>query len=355
MNRVVMQEEEIRSVKGLLGEVTARHSSVDEPGFLKEVPLIAHELPRRLRRLMNEFKQEELPESACVVSGYPVDDRRIGPTPGHWKARRGVSPTLEEEVLFLLFGSLLGDVIGWATQQNGYIVHDVLPIRSDEDLQLSSGSKQHIWWHNEDAFHPYRGDYVALMCLRNPDRVPTTLSSMSSVKLDPETIAALFEPRYVIRPDESHAELRSGDSLAATACGGSNGSDGSNGSNGGASYSAYERIRGMQTKPERLSVLFGDPSSPYVRMDPYFMDPPDDDVSQRALNDLIYALDANSSEIALQPGEMLFVDNFCAVHGRKPFRAKYDGTDRWLKRINITRDLRKSRDARPACASRIIC
>jgi len=34
------------------------------------------------------------------------------------------------------------------------------------------------------------------------------------------------------------------------------------------------------------------------------------------------------------------------VHGRKPFTARFDGTDRWLKRVCITRDLRKSRDAR---------
>jgi hypothetical protein len=149
--------------------------------------------------------------------------------------------------------------------------------------------------------------------------------------------------------------------MAAAANGGPNGSNGgANGSsnggpNGGGSHSAYERIRSIYSKPERLAVLFGDPRSPYIRMDPYFMDPPDDDTSQKALNDLIYALDSNSSEIALRPGDMLFVDNFCAVHGRKPFQARYDGTDRWLKRINVTRDLRKSRDSRPACASRIIC
>ena len=38
---------------------------------------------------------------------------------------------------------------------------------------------------------------------------------------------------------------------------------------------------------------------------------------------------------ALAPGEILLVDNDVAVHGRVPFRARYDGTDRWLKRVNI--------------------
>jgi hypothetical protein len=35
------------------------------------------------------------------------------------------------------------------------------------------------------------------------------------------------------------------------------------------------------------------------------------------------------------------------VHGRKPFKARHDGTDRWLKRLDVTLDLRKSRAARP--------
>ena len=57
---------------------------------------------------------------------------------------------------------------------------------------------------------------------------------------------------------------------------------------------------------------------------------------------------------ALAPGDFIFVDNYKAVHGRKPFKAHYDGTDRWLKRVNITRDLRKSRDGRLSPDSRVI-
>jgi enduracididine beta-hydroxylase len=56
----------------------------------------------------------------------------------------------------------------------------------------------------------------------------------------------------------------------------------------------------------------------------------------------------------LEPGDMLFVDNFRAVHGRRPFSARFDGRDRWLKRINVTRDLRKSRRVRGSRESRVI-
>jgi alpha-ketoglutarate-dependent taurine dioxygenase len=65
-------------------------------------------------------------------------------------------------------------------------------------------------------------------------------------------------------------------------------------------------------------------------------------------------IDENLTGVALLPGECLFIDNYKAVHGRSSFKARFDGTDRWLKRINIARDLRKSRSFRSAPASRMI-
>jgi Fe(II)/alpha-ketoglutarate-dependent arginine beta-hydroxylase len=274
-----------------------------------------------------------------------VDDQKIGPTPAHWKTRPEISPTLEPEMLFVLLGALLGDPIGWATQQRGYILHDVIPIKEDENAQISTGSLQTIWWHNEDAFHPYRGDYVGLMCLRNPNGVPTTFASIDMIELDAKVKETLFEPHYVIRPDESHTAKNSGN--------GNNGNGHDHGIDDLVEF-AYTQIQRLQVDSPKLSVLYGDPRSPYLRLDPYFMDPLEDDKAQFALNSLIHAIDASLAEVVLQPGDCLFIDNYRSVHGRKPFKANYDGNDRWLKRINITRDLRKSRAARRSCTSRII-
>ena len=111
----------------------------------------------------------------------------------------------------------------------------------------------------------------------------------------------------------------------------------------------------MNTKPEKVSVFFGSHDSPYLRLDPYFMDPLEDDPeAQQAMNTLIALLDASLIDLVLGPGEFCFIDNYRVVHGRKPFQAKYDGNDRWLKRISLTRDLRKSRDARAGRNARVI-
>jgi Fe(II)/alpha-ketoglutarate-dependent arginine beta-hydroxylase len=297
-------------------------------------------LPRRVREFLNDFKQNEPPAGACIISTGLVEEDALAPTPTHWNCRPEVSPTFKEEILFCLFNSLLGEVIGWATQQNGYVVHDVVPIERDENEQISTGSGQNIWWHNEDAFHPYRGDYISLMCLRNPDNVPTTLSPISRARLTPSEIEILFKPQFVILPDESHGE--------------ENGEDCPPEGVEEKVFPDYDRIKQMQLRPEMLSILYGDPKSPYIRIDPFFMEPPKNDKTMSALNMLIRAMDESLGEVVLHPGDFLFVDNYRAVHGRKAFKARYDGTDRWLKRINVTRDLRKSRDSRETCRSRII-
>lgn len=342
MNSVTISDEEIVSIRALLKEVTSLFSSSEDPDFLKDACILAHQLPKRLRTFLNDFRLLE-PAGACIISGYPVDDSKIGKTPCHWNQRDGISPSLDEEVLLVLFGSLLGETLGWATQQAGYIVHDILPIRMHEDEQLGTGSRQLLWWHNEDAFHPYRGDYVGMMCLRNPERVATTIASIDMVKLDSEQLRILFEPRFIIHPDESHRK-KNRPAFPKPEDNAEN-----------VIESSHQKIESMITNPEKIAVLYGHPSSPYIRIDPYFMRSLiDDEEAQNVLNRLIESIDACVTDVALQPGDFCFIDNYKAVHGRRSFAAAYDGNDRWLKRVNIARDLRKSRSARPTLTSRVI-
>lgn len=349
MDQISLSGEEVSAIKGLLADVSQQYKSVEDAGFLNEASTIAHELPRSVRNFLNNFKRQEPPGGACLIRAYPVDDRQIGRTPEHWKQRSEISLTLAEELLLMLFGSLLGDAIAWATQQNAHMLHEVIPIKVDENAQISTGSNQVIWWHNEDAFHPFRGDYVGLMCLRNSDRIPTTLASTDQLKLRKRDIDILFEPRFVIYPDESHAKKNRSAAASRSGSVTDNGDD-----TDVLVKAAYERISEMHSNPSKLAVLYGDRDCPYMRLDPYFMRPLEDDEAQSALNALIHALDGYLADVILEPGDFLFLDNYRTVHGRKAFKARYDGNDRWLKRINITADLRKSRSARTTCSSRVI-
>lgn len=338
MSRLSLQKDEVAAIKALLAEISAGVDSVEDKTFQDAAALYAQELPRRVRKYLTDFKLHEPQSALCIVSDYLIDSQKIGPTPPHWKNKPHRSGCLEEELLLVLLGSLLGDCIGWSTQQDGYVVHDILPIKGHQGEQLGSGSEQLLWWHTEDAFHPYRGDYIGMMCLRNPDAVATTFASLESLRLTEEQMDLLFEPHFTIRPDESHLKKNRSDP----------------GKVDGELVSAYEHIEQMNEQPDKIAVLFGDRRSPYLRIDPYFMDPVSDERAQAALDALIRFIEGRIEDLVLRPGDFCFIDNFKAVHGRKPFKAHFDGTDRWLKRINITRDLRKSRSSRQEADSRII-
>jgi Fe(II)/alpha-ketoglutarate-dependent arginine beta-hydroxylase len=344
MQKFVLNDEEVVSIQRLLAEVASRYDSAEAPDFLLESTLLAHELPRRLRAALNEFRLTEPDSGLFVITGYPVSDEKIGPTPEHWDlTARQRSATLEEEILLVLTGALLGECIGWATQQDGRIIHDVMPVKGMEKEQIGIGSEQTIWWHTEDAFHPLHGDYLGMMFLRNPDHVPTTFASLERLDLDPEDLRLLFEPHFTIQPDKSHRP-----EAAAHAEADGNG-------NGHGDGHLYDQIEKMWKQPEKIALLSGDPRSPYIRIDPYFMDPAADDPrALKAFEALVKTLDARIADLPLGPGDICFVDNRKSVHGRRAFKARYDGRDRWFKRMNITRDLRKSRAARAEAASRII-
>jgi Fe(II)/alpha-ketoglutarate-dependent arginine beta-hydroxylase len=345
MNQLFFTDEEVKQVKSLVESISHQYSSAEDETFLKEVNVYAHELPRRLRSFLNEFELQEPYEGVCMISGYPIDNLKIEKTPSHWRVDQRKPATLEEEILLTLFGSLLGYLIGWSTQQGGRIVHDIIPIKAHEYEQLGSGSREMLAWHNEDAFHPFRGDYLVMLCLRNPDRVATNFAPAHISGLSQDQIRVLFEPRFTIRPDKSHLKknrLRLAKRIA---------------SDEAIFEKAYEKIHQMDTAPEKIAVLFGDREAPYIRIDPYFMDLEtlkNDRPAYSALMALIEAIDTNLEDVILQPGDLIFFDNFKAVHGRRSFQAHYNGEDRWLKRINLAKDLRKSRTARLSNESRVL-
>lgn len=341
MDRIEITREELVEARTLTRMVARRYGKPENQEFLSDASAIAHELPRRIRKALCHFRLFEPASAMLVVSGWKVDEEKIGPTPAHWQ-HAAENDTREDEMFLLLLASLLGEAIGWSTQQDGRVVHDVMPVKGHEHEQIGTGSEELITPHVEDAFHPYRADYLGLMCLRNPDRVPTTFASIKSVGLSEEELAILSGPHFVIRPDNSHlpgnaggAERRTPEEEALV-------------------RKAYQKIEQMTGNPERIPILFGDLKTPYVRLDAYFMDPPENPAARVTFANLQRKVNEALEDCVMSSGEICFIDNFQAVHGRKPFKARYDGRDRWFKRINVVRDLRKSRDARQSAASRVM-
>jgi len=343
VHRMTLSAGEIAAILPMVDEISAGYRSIEDPQLIGMAPLHAQGLPRRLREFLEQYRVEE-PAAMCIVSGFPVRDDAIGPTPDHWNLVGEDAPTLRQQVFFLLCGVLLGDVFAWATQQDGRIMHDVLPIKSHRSEQLGTGSEMLLWWHTEDTFSPFKGDYVALMCLRNPDNIGTTVCDADWIDWSSVDVDLLFEPEYPIRPDDAHlpkigvGDRQTSDPVTERLL-----------------EESCRRIVDQYDNPRKKPVLYGDRARPYMSLDPYYMLPEQMEPGPRAAFDTFTkAIDAAVTGIVLQPGDIAFIDNFRAVHGREPFTARYDGTDRWLKRLNITRNLRVSRAARRSSTDRVV-
>lgn len=235
-----------------------------------------------------------------------------GPTATHWKDTDR-ERTAAFDLAMVLVAALHGEVFGWENQQDGHLVHNILPSPRYEHMQVGGSSTVPLSWHTEDAFHPDRADFLLLACVRNQDGIGSRIATVGSLDLGPDRIAQLSGPRLVIHPDDSYQDDSHVDDNRRTS--------------GGMATLWY--------RSGRMCLRY-DPT--YTRLltdDPAFLD---------AYEELGRQLEERSRMVALEPGDLLIVDNDVAVHGRGAFRARYDGSDRWLKRVLI----RSGRDRPPS-------
>jgi hypothetical protein len=311
-----LQAGEGRAVLALGAEVRDRFAGADDPALRAELRVLSGRLPESLVRFLDGFRRTE-PAGAAVVRGIPVDDAALGPTPQRFDPPDPTPLSLALDGCVMLVASVLGDVFGWAALQGGRMVHNVLPVPGHEQEKTGISSDSLLDLHTEDACHPARADYLILMCLRNDDGVPTAYARVDAAALGADAVAVLAQPRFVAVPEPDHA-------------------------------SAF-------VEPLHVDVLFGHQADPYIRFDDYYVGAADGDTAgQAALRTLSARLAAAQVDVPLRPGDLLVVDNYRALHGRRPFQARYDGRDRWLKRVHITRDLRKSRPWRPDPATPVV-
>jgi Fe(II)/alpha-ketoglutarate-dependent arginine beta-hydroxylase len=316
LRRLRVNEAEADAVRRLAHACGQDYLSSESEEFLRSAPVIAHEMPRRLRQAMNRARLDETLH-AIVVEGQAIDDRSLGRTPDHWRDAAN-DASREHGFALVLYASLLGDVFGWETQQDSRIVTDVLPSRGLEHSTVSASSALELGWHTEDAFSPYRADYVGLYCLRNPDCVATTMGTLAAEAVDQASREILFQPRFHFRSDPSHED-------------------------------------GHDDWADLQPILRGARDRPTLCIDSDYTRPATgDDVAAQAFASARSAIDRDLYDVVLAPGDLCFLNNENVVHGRRAFRARYDGWDRWLKRVNITRDLRRSAQTRTGPLERVV-
>ncbi len=245
-----------------------------------------------------------------IVDGLEVNEERLGPTPEHWTNRRlPYSNLLQFE--HCIISALCGVPGGYDTNQGGHVVTDIFPMKGYQGYQQSFGSKAELVFHTEDAFDAGRASYLSLMCLRNPDRIPTTVFPINLVSLPSKVKDELFQQQFSLQIDDPHTGII--DQLESN---------------------SIRLIHNDVQKKYKIALLEGSYASPSIRIDPVNIDVSGLSLSaQRAFGILCEKISESKIEIFMKPGQLLFVNNKKVPHGRGGFTARYDGMDRWLTRV----------------------
>lgn len=286
-----------------VAEVPLPGSDLSGEAFSRAVRRNMRRLPEAVFEALLEFADEGNDAGALLLRGLPVGALPPTPTtPGSSFAK-----DLRSEMALLTVGRLLGQPVGYQPENNGSVVQNIAPTREGADRQVSTSSAVNLAWHTEAAFHPHRPRFLLLLCLRGDPTAHTTLCSIREIveALPLRTRAILASRRFRTRADESYVR-------------------------------ASARPLGRLT-----AVLGGDPLRPNLVFDADLMTGQDEE-AQQALRELGETMERTHTSVVLAPGDLLVVDNTVAVHGRSPFKPRFDGTDRWLQRTFVVSDLSAS-------------
>ena len=281
---------------------------VDDPGWQKRSRTASSLLPARLTSILREFRHDSGPAGTLTVTNLPLGPEPLPPTP---VIPDSTEPTASiPATLATLLGNHLGTLTAYRDEKHGALVQNVVPVPTLATTQSNGGSVD-LELHTENAFHPHRPDFLALLCLRPAHTGPvgTRVASIRHVipLLDPTIRRTLSASRFITEaPPSFHSNQRS----------------------------------------EAHAVLTGAHEDPDICVD-FHATRGIDHQACEALTHLRRSLMSIHVEVELRAGDMVFLDNRIVVHGRVAFTPRYDGTDRWLHRIFIHLDHRRTRPQRP--------
>jgi Fe(II)/alpha-ketoglutarate-dependent arginine beta-hydroxylase len=314
------------------------HEPFNDPGIslLSRLREQSRRVPPSVIDLMRRLRSPDMRPYAASISGLDVTALAGLRTPAMFGQHDSIPDVRALHVLMLLVGALLGVPYSFITQQHGSIILDVFPLAGREEDQLGSSSTCALEWHNEDAHHPIRADFSALMCIRNDQQAETRYAAAADLELPEEIERELRKAQFVIVPDASHSYSYN---LATSGV-------------AAQSEDAFSENEQMIGELSRVPVLTGDRANPAICVDfPYMPPSLHSPEALRALGALRAAMERAGQSLVLKSGTLLAFDNRHGVHSRGGFPASYDGNDRWLKRLNVLREDRLSTAPRDLLAA----
>lgn len=282
---------------------------VDDSSWVSRARAAWEESPVGLRQSLRAFRRDAGPHGAMIIRGLPVPEQTLPDTPSVAGSVQR-APTVSAALLIMVAAGL-GDPTAFLPEKSGSLVQDVVPVPGKEEFQGNAGSVL-LEWHNENAFHPHRPDFVLLLCLRADHEGISGLRTACARQVIP------------VLGDAAREALFAAEFITAAP----------------PSFDLGEYT-------VRHAALTGAPEDPDIQVD-LAATTGQTPRARMALQELRTAFDETALVHRLKPGDLAIVDNRITVHGRTGFQPRYDGRDRWLQRTFVTADLRRSRHQRPA-------
>lgn len=263
-------------------------------------------LSKQTRDWVGEFRAGVSARPELYIRNLPRDTS-LPPTPTSDTGARSTSSYLSE-LLMTVFVSQLGFPISYADQRNGAIFHDIYPTTFNAEKVSSQSSAVGLGFHSEMFFHPSPPDFLVLHCLRqDPDGTALTgVADLADIErsLSAKDSHTLREPEFALDLARLH----------------------------GSYHYANQRIAKEDPRPCIPVITEGE--EPRFRFEPALMSPTSDR-GRTALLHAERAAEQTATFGALRAGGMLLLDNRRSAHSRTSFTARFDGTDRWLRRTMV--------------------
>lgn len=288
----------------------------DPDSYCRAARSLARQVPSGVAEAMSRFSEVGSDTGIFVVRGLDVGT--VPPTPTSNKHGIGASTKLAPQLAML--SHVLGDMVIYQAEGTGYLLQDMVPNPDYAYRQSSQGSRQVLEAHSEQSFSPMRPDYVVLGCLRgDPDAETYVFSARELLKhISPEEVEYLRRPLWTTLIDDSfHPYVPDPD-----------------------------EVRGP------FALITGSADDPEIRLDQELTHGMTR-LAQELLQKTIDIYVSHHRGHTLVSGDVGFVDNTRAMHGRSAFTPRFDGTDRFVVRGFVVRDLRRTSPARPLGSRRI--
>jgi len=306
-----LTNEEVSILKTLAKKI--KFSPSQQPQwFCQEIKTLVKEIPQTIYDTFIHFKKYGSKTGGLLLHITPDDDTILPPTPDGNQYKLG--ETTELSKIQAICMTIMGEMVAYEAEGYGNLFQDVVPLKSMLTQQTSTGSNHELEIHTEQAFSQLRPDILSLSCLRGDPNAFTYILHVESIleNMTKHEIALLKQPLWKIGVDLSFKINES------------------------------EFIEGNIRGP--FPILQGSEENPTFVFDQDLMFGITEE-SDSLIDKIIHLYYTHRNSYNLTPGDIIFIDNNRAVHGRSSFFPKFDGLDRFLIRSFLVFDYERVKHA----------